>query len=313
MLSAYAEATAGCSGPRGHGVVPVTWRCWPPEEGKPFNPEYGCQMQTLDWPTIKPLLNGTILRLNITDFHGNVEEYRMHSDGNSIVRDPKPAEGETLPVPPSQIYILFDGDKLCVEDSGTGYICDLDGDGKKDLQLGGDRGLIYLTSDTSNINEWITSDTTPPITLQPHVWLTAQSGVGSAINKMENVGWSGAVVLLPVDNEICQSKPDTNPDCIAAAHADPPWPAFTGTDRFDMKSGGSLWYHIVAFQPFYISCVSKSGNCPGYRYAQTINPDMKDNVPVLEGFFITDYDDLSLDPTNACEINLGNCTISLSK
>jgi hypothetical protein len=327
-LRASGEATSGCFGPRGKGVIPLAWRCWPPpQEGDPdygepypFNEKYGCQMQTLEWAEISKLIDGTVSSLTIADFYENEEEYHMHTDGTSIVRDPDPDnEDETVPIPPKQIYIMFDGDKICVEDGGTGYVCDLDGDDKKDLQLGGDRGLVYLTSKTTNINDWITSDTQPDITLQAHVWLTAKSGVASAVGKMESSGWSGEVVLIPIFNEICETDPTKTPGCITKAHASPPWPEFHGEDRFDMKPGGSLWYHIIAFQPFYISCVSDSGNCPGYRHAQFLNKDnenkyqLKDNVPVVEGYFLSDYDDLGLDGQMFCDINLGNCDISLSK
>lgn len=311
-LPASAQATASCIGPRGKGVIPLAWRCWPPQPGKPFNPDYGCQMQTIEWEIIGPLITGAAGSATIADFYGNSAVYHMHSDGTSIVRDPDEAAGETVPMVPKQLYILFDSKKLCIEDGGSDYICDLDGDGKKDIQLGGDRGLVYLTADTNDINKWITSDTTPNITLQAHVWLTAESGIGSAVLKMESFLWPGNVVLVPVYNEICLSRPDATPACIAQAHADPPWPPFYGTDRFDMKPGGSEWYHIIAFQPFYLTCASKSGDCPGYRYAQTINPDLKNNVSVAEGIFISGYDDIFLDGKIFCDINLGNCQPSLT-
>jgi hypothetical protein len=49
-----------------------------------------------------------------------------------------------------------------------------------------------------------------------------------------------------------------------------------------------------------------------------MNPDPKhpgkstigDNVPAIEGFFLENVD-LALDASQICDVNLGNCTVSL--
>ena len=73
----------------------------------------------------------------------------------------------------------------------------------------------------------------------------------------------------------------------------------------------SPYYHIVAFAPFYVSCVSKKGDCPGLQYAASMDPNLDDKSPVIEGFFISDFSVLP-DIDQTCDFDIGNCTISLS-
>jgi hypothetical protein len=301
ILEASAEAIAGCYGVRGKGVVPLAWHCWPNDGVGPFNDEYGCEMQTLDWEEIQPLIDGEVSPVAIEDFDGNSKLYRM--SGTSIVDD------STGKLTPEQIYIIFDSDKLCVSDID----CDLDNDGKDDLQLGGDRSWLYLTASTTNITEWITGN--PSISLDTHIWLTGKSGeVAAAVNKMIDVSWPGQVVLVPVYNEFCLTKPNVTPACVTAAHASPPWPAYGGADDFSEMKNQDPYYHVIAFTPFYISCISKNGNCPGYIYAdKVINGNkLKDSEQVIEGYFLSGVE-VSLETTDFCSYDLGNCTVSLSK
>jgi len=318
-LDAVAEAAAGCYAPSGKSVIPMTWRCWPniPGEEGPFNEEYGCKMQTLSWDNIGPMVDPNwfpsedqVDSVLISDYQGyNELEYTM--SGTSIVKD-----GSDPPIPPEQIYIIFDSNKLCIEDGGDDIYCDLPpADGKKDIQLGGDRGLLYLTADTSDIKKWITDEGAhPDFEIKSHIWLSGKSGVDVAVViAMATEGFPGEVVLIPIYNVLCENNPETDPDCVDNAHKCPPWPLFNGTDDFSEIRNQSPYYHILAFAPFYISCVSKSGDCPGYRYAQDINnSELKYNEPVIEGYFLSDVT-LPPDGSQNCDINLGNCVVSLSK
>jgi len=136
----------------------------------------------------------------------------------------------------------------------------VDGDGKKDIKMGGDHGWLYLTADTSSIGDWVDGGPHPQSSLQPHVWLSGNSGnVTSVYIKMKN----------------------QNPK-----------------------------YRIIAFAPFYVSCVDKKGDCPGMIYAQSLDEDIGKG-PVIEGFFLSNYS-VSIDINQVCDINLGNCLISLS-
>ena len=306
-LEANAEAIAGCYGVKGKAVIPVSWACYP-NDGGPFPSAYGCKMQTLNWKSVGPLVDPDwdpsserVSTLSISDYAGNSKTYKM--SGTNIV------DAATSKIPPEQIYIIFDGDKIC----GGGTICDLDGDGKDDILVGGDRGYLYLDDiSTHNLKDYIDLSN---ISIDSHIWLSGKSGKDVAlINKMVDRNYSGRVVMIPVYNTLCDDKPSTNPACGTVAHASPPWPSFSGTDNLSEIRNQSPYYHIVAFAPFYISCVSTSGNCPGYIYADKIinGNSWKDNEPVIEGYFISDYE-VSIDPTVPCLYNLGNCTISLSK
>jgi len=216
-------------------------------------------------------------------------------------------------IPPKQIYIVIDSDKVCVEDGGE-IPCDLDGDGKKDIQLGGDRGWLYLTADTSNIGDWIDAGPHPNLTVESHVWLSGKPGVATSVyNKMINSGFIGEVVLIPVYNVMCDGDPRVETACVEAAHDPLEWPPFGGLDNFDEIRNTQLNYHILTFQPFYISCIDTKGECPGFRYAQSLpGGDALTDGPVIEGFFISDMT-ISPDDTDGCAVNLGNCQISLSK
>jgi len=207
----------------------------------------------------------------------------------------------------------------------------LDGDGKKEIKMGGDRGWLYLTADTSNIGDWVDDSPHPESFLQPHVWLSGNSphpesflqphvwlsgksgNVASVYNKMKTNGYEGEVVLIPVYYVLCDGDPRTTIDphtgllCVDAAHA-PPWSY--GEDDFSEMKNANPKYHIIAFAPFYVSCVDKLGDCPGMIYAQSLDEDI-DKDPVLEGFFLSNYT-VSIDINQVCDINLGNCILSLS-
>ncbi|HSN94300.1 MAG TPA: pilus assembly protein TadG-related protein [Anaerolineaceae bacterium] len=317
-LKANAEATAGCYGVRGKSVIPLAWNCRTSTVGGgPFDPNYGCKIQTLSWNLIGPMVDPTwkpaserTTSIPITDFAGNTKDY--YKSGTSIV--------DSTGLPPKQLYIVIDSDKICYEDNpiSDAIRCDLDGDGKKDIQTGGDRGWLYLTADTSNIASWIRDNGAHPnFTLSSHKWLSGKSGNDVDIYiKMIDKAFAGQVVMIPVYNVLCNSDPQSTPSCVEAAHDPLLWPAFSGTDNFSDMRNQVPYYHIIAFEPFYVSCVSKKGynECPGFKYAMDLINDKKllDDGPVIEGFFLSDYDTY-VDIQNFCDINLGNCTVTLSK
>lgn len=301
-LRAAAVATAGCYMPDGKSVVPLAWNCRAPTVGGgPYDPDMGCQIQTLSWDAFEPLVTGQISSVSLDG-----KEYFMN--GFDIV--------DSGNIPPRQVYIIIDSDKICLEDDPINGVipCDLDGDGKKEMQLGGDRGWLYLTADTSNIGSWIGANGPhPDFHLDSHVWLSGKSGnVVAVYNEMISSGFMGQTVLIPVYNEICDGDPRTDATCVANAHTSPPWPYFSGVDDFSEIRNTSLNYHIITFEPFYISCIDTKGDCPGFRYAQSLpqGSELKDG-PVIEGYFLRDFE-LSPDTSQSCILNLGNCIVTLS-
>ena len=162
-LKASAEATAGCYSVKGKGAVHVAWRCMPNDGNGPFNPDYECKMQTLSWVEAGQLIDGHQSYIDISTWNG-ASTKTYHMEGHDIV--------DSSGVPPDQFYVIINEDKICFEDSGdpNDIICDLQGDGKKDVVMGGDRGWLYLTADTNNIADWVDDGPHPHSNLQPHVW-----------------------------------------------------------------------------------------------------------------------------------------------
>lgn len=321
-LSTTAEASAGCFPPQGNALMPIAWSCRPPVGGGVFDEGMGCKIMGLDWnDLLRPLVEHEVSQISIP---GNDGYFALDGDGNIV--------STTTGEPPAQIYIIMDEistneDTLCKEDLdpgdplySTAITCDLDGDGKMDIEGAGNRGWLDLSGGgggAAEIREWIRDGFDSIIS--PHTWLSGQPGQQNKNFQAMRDYRVGDVVLIPVFNAICDDNhPLSNPACMAAAHADPfpPEPASGDTAVSDKKP----MFHIITFTPFYISCahVKHSEYCPGFELAQAMNPDPKhpgkstigDNVPAIEGFFLENVD-LVLDISQLCDVNLGNCTVSL--
>jgi hypothetical protein len=323
-LSAGAEAEAGCFPPGGNYLMPIAWSCRPSlGQTGPFDPGLSCKMMALDWTgLLEPLVKGSTSSIQIPGNDGD-----FIKNGHNIVH-------ASTAKPPKQIYIIMDKiatnqETLCKEDldpSDPAYdvaiVCDLDGDGKHDIEGGGNRGWLDLNNSgggAAEMRNWIKYGLNFP--LYPHTWLSGNTGTVTAVYQDIRDYRLGDVVWIPVFNAICDDRyPLTNAACMNAAHIYPlpPEPP-TG----DTNSGGSApKFHVIAFNPFYISCVhiTSSDYCPGFAFAQQMNPDPKnpakslipDNIPAMEGFFLTDVD-RPLDLSTNCDVNLGNCVVSLTK
>jgi len=323
-----AEAEAGCFSPEGNYLLPVAWSCRPTliEEG-PFDPGLDCKMMALDWSElIKPLVEGTTSPIQIP---GNDGYYEIENKGNS-----KSIVNVSTRKPPRQLYIIMDKiavgeETYCKEDlevTDPGYdaalTCDLDGDGKNDVEAGGNRGWLDLNNGGGgavDLRTWIIDGLDFPIS--PHTWRSGQTGTVTNVYEAIKDYRVGEVVLLPVFNAICNdSDPTANTACMEAAHAYP-YPEEPPTGDID-EPGQAPKFHVIAFDPFYVSCVHTFSfdQCPGFALAQEMNPDPKnpskslipDNTPSVEGFFLSNVD-FPLDLENHCNVNLGNCVVSLTK
>lgn len=321
-LVTTAEASAGCYPPLGNALMPIAWSCRPPVGGGVFDDGMGCQITALDWEDLlRPLVEGEVAQITIPDNEGYFE-----MSGDSILNT-------TTGEPPYQIYIIMDEistnlETLCKEDLDpsdplydTALTCDLDGNGKMDIEGAGNRGWLDLDGGgggAMEIRDWIRNGFDSIIS--PHTWLSGQPGQQNSNFQAMQDYRVGQLVLIPVFNAICDEKdPLSDPACMAAAHASPfpPEPVSGDTAVSDKKP----MFHVITFTPFYISCahVKKADYCPGFELAQDMNPDPKhngksliaDNVPAVEGFFLENVT-LVLDVSQICDINLGNCTVSLS-
>ncbi len=324
-LDAGAEAVAGCFPPEGNHLLPIAWSCRPSlVDEPPFDLGLTCKAMALDWDgLLKPLVEGTTSPIEIPENDG----YHYEMDGDNIVE-------QTTREPPKQIYIIMDKiavgeETYCKEDLdpadpnyAVAITCDLDGDGKNDIEAGGNRGWLDLNNGgggAADLRDWIINGLDFPIST--HTWLSGQTGTATSVYQAIEDYRLGDVVLIPVFNAFCDDNdPINNSVCMEIAHADP-FPDEPGTGDID-NAGQAPKFHVIAFDPFYISCVHihSSDYCPGFRLAQEMNPDpahphkslIPDNTPSVEGFLLSNVD-LPLDLENHCDVNLGNCVVSLTK
>lgn len=323
-LDAGAEAVAGCFPPEGNYLMPIAWSCRPTlVDEEPFDPGLDCKMMALDWPgLIGPLVKGTVPMIEIP---GNDGDYEM--DGDSIVN-------VSTRKPPRQLYLIMDKiainqEVYCKEDldpTDPGYdtalICDLDGDGKNDIEGGGNRGWLDLNNaggGASDLRDWIINGLDFLVSI--HTWMSGQTGTVTNVYEAIKDYRQGEVVLIPIFNAYCDDNdPIANPVCMEVAHASP-FPPVPPTGDIDL-AGQKPKFHVIAFDPFYISCVHihSSDFCPGFALAQEMNPDpgnpgksvIPDNTPSVEGFFVSNVD-FPLNLEANCDVNLGNCVVSLTK
>jgi len=307
-LTATAEAAAGCYAPSGKALMPIAWSCKSPVDYPgATDPGKDCVILGLDWDNLlRPLVDGEVSTINIP---GNTGSFEM--DDHNIVNT-------STDQPPVQIYIIMDAlkaneDIVCVEDEPTNpdaIACDLNGDGTSDIMSGGARGWLDLDGGgggANDIKDWIENGFDG--TISPHTWLPTEPGnMSKAYEVME--ARVGDIVLIPVFNGIpCDLKKNED-DCKALVHTSPYPPEPDSGDI--IVSGNEPHYHVVTFAPFYISCVHthKNDDCPGFDLAASLNSEIKENTGSVEGYFLENYT-LALDVDEECDINLGNCTISL--
>lgn len=300
-LTAVAEAMAGCYPLKGAGaVMPVAWSCRPTVSGAGFDEGKDCQINSLDWDALlEPLINGEVSSISIP---GNDGTFKM--DGDEIVNK---VTGD----PPSQIYILMDEEKTvddvtCIEDNPTypgALVCDHDGDGQSDFRFGGARGWLYL-EDKLKPQDALADGFDG--TLTPVIWLPSDNGNMTVAFEAAKDYVVGTVVLVPVYNQLCEGKYNAGNQTIGSCS--------TAGDDVSPGTGDQKYYRVVTLAPFYVTCVHAVPSdpiCSGLALAKALNPSLKTNkARTIEGFFLENID-LGLDITLECDVNLGNCTVSI--
>lgn len=299
-LTAVADATAGCYPLQGAGtVMPVAWSCRPTVSGAGFDEGKDCQINSLDWDALlEPLVSGEVSSISIP---GNDGLFEM--DGDEIVNT---VTGD----PPAQIYILMDEDKTvddvtCIEDNPTypgALVCDHDGDGESDFRFGGARGWLYLEGKLKPQDAL--SDGFDG-TLTPAIWLPSDNGNMTVAFVAAQDYVVGEVVLVPVYDTLCEGKYNAGNQTIGSCS--------TAGDNVNPGSGDQKYYRVVTFAPFYVTCVhAKPGDpmCAGLELADELNNLNTNKARTIEGFFLENID-LGLDITLECDVNLGNCTVSI--
>ncbi len=299
-LTAVADATAGCYPLQGAGtVMPVAWSCRPTVSGAGFDEGKDCQINSLDWDALlEPLVSGEVSSISIP---GNDGLFEM--DGDEIVNT---VTGD----PPAQIYILMDEDKTvddvtCIEDNPTypgALVCDHDGDGQSDFRFGGARGWLYLEGKLKPQDALADG---MDGTLTPAIWLPSDNGNMTVAFVAAQDYVVGEVVLVPVYDTLCEGKYNAGNQTIGSCS--------TAGDNVNPGSGDQKYYRVVTFAPFYVTCVHAKPSdpiCSGLELADELNNLNTNKARTIEGFFLENID-LGLDITLECDVNLGNCTVSI--
>lgn len=281
--SVSASATARCFSPGGKNLLPIAWYCQPPWLPEEFDTwENGlCQFMALDWETqLKPLLNGS----GGIIIDGYTETFIAPADFT----------GKNGTLLDEHIYVIIDDLAMtCPPDGGDD--CDFNDDGRPDILSGGQRGWLELDGDagggTSSMVDWIRNGYEGLI--QPHMWLPGQPGVAVNIySAVTERAEAGDMALIPVFNTICPDLPQPGDACDLAAHSETPPGLPLEPDETCIYPEGStqIYYHVIAFVEFYITCVDAGGNdaCPGHQ-AAVDDGIIAANDKTIEGYFVTGY------------------------
>jgi Flp pilus assembly protein TadG len=285
-LTSNATAGAGCYPPgQGNYVMPIAWSCRPPIGGSMST---DCEYVKLDYLTqVKPIED--LYKPNQTKISTNL--FNAYQN---------------------KIYIMMDSEKVC----GVDINCDFNGDGRAELESGGNRGWLNLdggSAGASTLSDWIENGLDRKINV--HTWLSGVNGNKTSVySSMETR--IGQIVWVPVFNMLCDELPKNDPACLAAAHANTPpgLPLEAGeVDTVLTGSPATPLYHVVGLAPFYITCVHKSKEpCPGFDKAMQVNPSIKESTNTVEGYFVNPST-LPSDDVGPGGVDLGVYTVSLSR
>jgi hypothetical protein len=174
--------------------------------------------------------------------------------------------------------------------------CDINDDGIKDAIIGVDaRGWLDLDGGgggSDDLDNWIINGYQgDPIV--HHTWLGTQGGVtGSTFIAVRDYR-EGDEVMIPIFDRLC---PDGPPSSICPALYD------DGDTEILVGGIGHMYYRIVGFALFHITCVHASGSdgastsrCPYRQYLLENGPSFFDSLKSLdtktiEGYFVQGTD-----------------------
>ena len=189
--------------------------------------------------------------------------------------------------------------------------------------------MVRVGKGAKDLRDWITGAKDPgPLTI--HTWYGGQPGAETSVFHTV-ADYEGKIVLLPVYDRLCTDEPDPgNPagPCAKTSTSDPEGYVHD-YDVVKHTAGGGYYYHVVAFVPFYISCVDAPGvkgesmkySCPGHDYAVAVGEadgkggiiTIDDNVSTIEGYFLNDPVDPDAGGGNPGGVDLGLYNLKLYK
>ncbi len=265
VVTISAEAAAMC-GPATVGLtnlLPIAFACkntvgsiisedpsWDPSD-----PDIDCQYNAITKDTLT----------SWKSLYGNED------DKNLLAMPPLTPQNPLLL---SEMFIVLDSSDLrdstlCVdpEDPMAGYFgCDFDGDGGIDNFADSSKGWMDLDgNEAGKLTDWLIDGFDAP--LQYHTWFETIEGLRDVDYHIVD-GFEGETVLLPVFDYFCDG--DAAPDCVEAYWHDVLWNDIIAPDHdtwigYPFKNG-EIYYHVITFVEFYITCAYDGGNdspCPG--------------------------------------------------
>jgi hypothetical protein len=261
-LNVPASASAKCCSPSilKH-VLPVGWFCKDPASGP--SDSLTCAVKRLDYKTELPTLK------------------------TNIAADP-------TYIDTNYIYIFMDSidaNAICQSEGGP-LDCDIDNDGKNDVQGASDRDWLDLDGGGGSLDhDWIISGYDQPLRI--FTWIPRQSGVVASIYDLVNAHMVGRINALPVFNTFCNIKSGVFDPAACEPSAGPSEIVNTIPDRVNGSLMNERYYHVIEYAYIYITCSKKvqSDYCPGAAWAAANDPadSFDDKTRTVEGYFVKGY------------------------
>jgi hypothetical protein len=174
--------------------------------------------------------------------------------------------------------------------------CDVDGDGIPDIIDTANRGWIDFDGNASETGDntedrkrWIDGS---GVYIHSRTWLAGTTGVSTEIFKYIRDRREGEIVSIPIFDLFCDAKNGTPPlpeySCPLIYNSDAP----TYYDTTIPRNGTDLYYRIVGFSYFHITCVHAEGEdkvgsisrCP-FRNEVIPSPGTN-SVKSIEGYYV---------------------------
>ncbi len=171
--------------------------------------------------------------------------------------------------------------------------CDSNNDGVNDLFASGNRSWLDLDGGgggADQMKDWVRTGNSPLVSVES--WVPSNSGVKDATFTAIEDYREGDIVTVPVFDEYCEGEPSSA--CKTSANV--------GDTVIPGSGSKQLYFHIVAFVPFKITCVAgdpKSTDCDGHNQLVSLNPKLKNSFKSVEGYFVKGY----IPEMGACENN----------
>jgi len=284
MLTATATAGAGCFNYGPSVVLPIAFPCQVPSrtsESGVSTASDVCDYSMLMWDYFYEVATGTPVctENNLIDMKNGTDVNcccglpdNPLSSGLDMSKYPTQAECISKVLTyrhPELIYMVMNEEKFCAKDlenvdTDKEMVCELFGDGSSSL-TGSSRGWLNLSdgnAGTSTITDWILGKNNPP--LSTHVWLSFLGGTrAEPVFTNLNIRLFD-IVFIPVFNYVCDWEPVPGDECYTNAHEG--WTDEDGTHagvdvpdgvtcRVISGSPGNDFGHIVAYAPFFTTCI----------------------------------------------------------